>query len=90
MLRYSGLSSFTPISEALTELNAIGWLRRPPVERMENSPERKTGVYVLTPLSERLMEYAQALASQFGATIYQDKQIRKRERWERHRRRLHP
>jgi DNA-binding HxlR family transcriptional regulator len=90
MMRYSGIASFTGISEALTELAAIGFLQRLPVRRRERSPERETAEYILTPLSPRLREFADATATNLGAAIVQEKKIQRQKRRERDYKRMWP
>jgi hypothetical protein len=90
MMRYSGIGTFTGISEALAELKAIGWLERLPVRQRERSPEREIAGYRLTPLSQRLRKFADATATKFGATIFQEKAIARRKRQERERKRQFP
>jgi hypothetical protein len=90
MMRYSGIASFTPINEALTELKAIGWLERLPVATRDRSPERETAKYVITPLSQRVREFADRTGTRLGQTIFQDKAIRRRERQERNLKRMFP
>ncbi|HKN74222.1 MAG TPA: hypothetical protein VJW94_03515 [Candidatus Acidoferrum sp.] len=90
MMRYSGVGSFTGINEALTELAAIGFLERVPVPRRKSSVERETAEYVLTPLSQRLRELADAAVANFGEAIFQSKAIRRREKQARERKRMFP
>jgi hypothetical protein len=90
MMRYTGIASFTGISEGLTELAAIGFLQRLPVPRRKGSVEREVAEYVLTPLSQRLREFADETAAKLGATIHQEKAIARRKRQGRERKRLSP
>jgi hypothetical protein len=87
MMQFSGIGSYTGIGEALTELNAIGFLEKLLAPRRANSPERETGVYRLTPLSPRLKQLADNNCPKFGETIYQEKAIARQKRKERDRKR---
>jgi len=90
MMRYSGICSFTGISECLTEAAAIGFLQRLPVRGRAGSPEKETAEYVLTPLSPRLRKFADETAAKLGEAIYRDKAIARRERQKRERKRMFP
>ncbi len=83
MMQYSGIGSFTGISEALTELKAVGFLERLPVRRRERSPEKETARFCVTPLSQRLRDFADITAQRFGATIFQEKAIAREKRRQR-------
>ena len=77
MMTYSGMSSPNVISKALTEMARIGWL-----ERLESPPRGDSSVkpaasYRLTPLSDRVMDRANATAPLFGAKILTQKAARK-------------
>jgi hypothetical protein len=90
MMQYSGIASFTPISEALTELAMIGLLERLPVARRRHSPERDTAEYIVTPLSPRLRKFAEVTCAKLGEAVRREKAIRSRERLERDRKRMFP
>lgn len=88
MFQYSGMGSFNSLSESLTELAAIGFLERPLVARRKNSPERETAAYIVTPFSSRLWEFAKRESQRIGEKIFNEKQIRSKQRQMRERKRM--
>jgi hypothetical protein len=85
MMRYSGIGSFTSISQALTKLESMGWATRLEATLRGDSPIEATKLYRVTPLSETVRQLAISTSPTFGDTIKADKAIRKRQREERSR-----
>jgi DNA-binding HxlR family transcriptional regulator len=85
MMRYSAIGTFTSISQALTELERIGWVTRLESTRRGNSQIEDTAGYRITPLSDAVKELAISTSPTFGEAIKAEKAIRKRKREERSR-----
>jgi len=82
--RYSGVKSDTPVSNALTELESIGWLRRLN-RRTSEGIVRKVGEYLLTPYSDEVTELTNAIAEQKRVDIKREREFRRLKREERRR-----
>jgi hypothetical protein len=78
--RYSGIESPNSIRAAVTELEAIGFLKRRPLRARGNSPVKETAEYYVTPLSDRLREFANRISPQFGDAILIEKATRRQKR----------
>jgi len=77
--RYSGITSPTAISHALTELAEIGLLILVESGR-GRSPKRPAATYIVTPNSDRLTELAHAFSEQMRTEIAAEREIRARSR----------
>jgi hypothetical protein len=83
--RYSSVESPNSIRAVLTELEAIGFLERLPLRTRGKSPVKATAWYRITPLSQRLIEFANKTAPQFGDEIVKEKAARQQKRLARER-----
>jgi hypothetical protein len=80
--RYTGIKSPNAIVDAMAELEAIGWLLRCPTRR-GGSPVKAVMIYIITPLSQGVIDNANKRASYLAVAIPREKAERRLKRKER-------
>jgi hypothetical protein len=83
MMQFTGIGTFTGISEAMTDLAAIGWLERLQLRRRGGSLVYDTAQYRLTPLSAPVRKLADDTAQKFSQKIREEQVLRRQNRQER-------
>ena len=78
--RYSGVRSFTTISDAIHQLADLEWLKKLPQANIGTNVVRKVNTYVLTPYSDTLMETANSMAGTNRLAIEQERELRTQQR----------
>ena len=83
LMRYSGLGSFGSVSKAIRELESFGWLTVKRCKRDDQLPLRHANDYILTPFSDPVREFANAVFQDYRVAIDAEKELRQQQRADR-------